>query len=154
MKKSELNTVLNSIQSKLYEFSYIILPDDLQAQQLVIDATTAFILKEQDWLNITDYEEDERKERSLVKFDVYKLVLKNIFEIGVRRFTQLSADTLVIDEQFKNFYELDVISRALLFLKHKTEISFNDILEITQMKKPEVLAKIYTSRQAVINAQM
>ena len=127
VKKTELNNVLNSLQTKFYEFAYIILPDDLNATQLVIDATTAFIIKEQDWLAITDYDgAEDSKERGLVKLDVYKLVLKNIFEIGIKRFSQIPNDALVIDEQFKNFYDLDVISRALLYLKHKTELSFSD----------------------------
>lgn len=58
MSMKYLESYLQKLNPELYRFAYALVPDDLQAEQLVIDALNALIIE--GVVDITAYKEDEQ----------------------------------------------------------------------------------------------
>jgi hypothetical protein len=152
MKKNELEKLLQDLSPKLYELAYVIIPDDLQASQVVIDSTQRFVIDEEEWIECLDTNGLNKVEESQVKKDVYRIVLKTIYQTGIRRYSQLAPKTFEEDNNNQNhqgFYTLDASLRACLYLKYKTDFNIEEMMEITGLKKHDLLAKLYSGQGAM-----
>lgn len=121
----------------------MLVPDDLQASQIVIDGVTAFVTSEKEWLHCMDVDGTEKMDLALLKRDIYKLVCKSLYQIGSKRSAQIP------NLKNQDFFSLDLSTRTLIYLKYKTDFTFEEILEIVNLAKPQALAKIYTGKEAI-----
>lgn len=121
----------------------MLVPDDLQASQIVIDGVTAFVAAEKAWLHCMDVQGTSKMDLALLRKDIYKLVCKSIYQIGSKRSAQIPPD------KEQNLLNIDIASRALIYLKYKTDFTFEETLEIVNLTKPMALAKLYTGKEAI-----
>lgn len=121
----------------------MLVPDDLQASQIVIDGVTAFVSAEKAWLHCMEVDEVERMDLALLRKDIYKLVCKSIYQIGSKRSVQIPMD------KNQDFFSLDIATRTLIYLKYKTDFTFEELLDIVNLTKSVALAKIYTGKEAI-----
>lgn len=121
----------------------MLVPDDLQASQIVIDGVTAFVVAEKEWLQCMEVDVEEKMDLALLKKDIYKLVCKSIYQIGCKRSTQIPT------EKNQDLFSLDVATRTMIYLKYKTDFTFEETLEIVNLAKPTALAKLYTGKEAI-----
>ena len=89
MKRMDFYHLLKPLTEKLYRIAFCLIPDDLQAEQLVIDSLNAYLIKDKKHiLALGDLEAMAKKDVPLKRRHAFKGILKYMGEIGVRRSTQ------------------------------------------------------------------
>lgn len=152
MKRTEFFQLVQPLTEKLYSMAYALVPDDLQAEQLVIDSMNAFLLKEKKSVLLKDVQIDSKKNSQLLRRNYYKSLLRYMCEIGVRRSNQLGDSSLAIDpEGFQAFFSLDPKIRFVMKLRFEGQFTVEEIEEIAQLPKYEVIEKLHNGRFLLLN---
>lgn len=147
MKRKEIFSLLSPLSEKLYRFAYTLIPDDLQAEQLVIDSFNAYILKERKKLISKEIDPNNKKDVQLQRRISFKGILQYMLEIGVRRSVQLSEQLKVSrPDGYGPYYSLEPKVRFVISLRYDAQFSVDEIEEIVQMPRYEVIEKIHNGR--------
>jgi hypothetical protein len=121
-----------------------LLPDDLQAQQLVIDAFTQCLLKEkQTWLAREWSSEDKKSQMQMRKLFL-KSMFRSMINLGLKRSTQIA--TPYEGREFKEFYHMDPLTRAVAWLRFQQGWPLDEIEKGLNLKRHQVIEKIHNSR--------
>lgn len=152
MKRKDFYQIALPLTEKLYRFAYTLIPDDLQAEQLVIDSINAYLLKESKSIMKRDVNMTSKKETQLIRRTYFKSILKYLCDIGVRRSLQLSEQMKVLrPKEFAPFYSLEPKVRFVISLRYEAQFSVEEIEEIVQMPRYEVIEKIHNGRFLLLN---
>lgn len=152
MKRKELYQLVVPLTDKLYRFAYNLIPDDLQAEQLVIDAVNAYLLKERKNIARKEIDLTSNKETQIVRRSVFKGLLRYLGDIGFRRSLQFSEQMQSMrPEEFAAFYSLDPKVRFVMALRYDARFTVEEIEEIVQMPRYEVIEKIHNGRFLLMN---
>jgi hypothetical protein len=152
MKRKEFYQIALPLTEKLYSFAYTLIPDDLQAEQLVIDSINACLIKERKNILKREVDISSRKETQLSRRTYFKSILRYLYEIGVRRSLQLSEQMKVNRlNEFAAFYLLEPKVRFVISLRYHGQFSVEEIEEIVQMPRYEVIEKIHNGRFLLLN---
>lgn len=113
------------------------LPDDLQAMQLLLDGISSLIAQ---------------KGPNLFRLDLDKLkieIIHSIFMLAKKRHHQLklSIQNPESQSQFSKFYKLGIEERAVVYLKDKRNFSLKSIEQITELTSAEIIYKLHTTRK-------
>jgi hypothetical protein len=132
---------------KLFSFAYALLPDVLQAQQLVIDAVALLVTERKAWVEETAkiMAAQEVATRSTL---LQRYLYRHIFLIGRTRAKQVA---ITPPPEFASFYALPVTSRAVLFLHHQTTWPIDDIDDILSLERPVLFAHLQQARHALLD---
>lgn len=141
VKIEDFEIYLKNLHPDLYSFSYILIPDDLQASQLIVDSLANVMLEKKSMveriLSKNDHNDEDLK---LLKSQIFKA----IFEIAKKRFHQIKS---AVDlENLDPFYHLEFEERATVFLKHRYKINIELICFITNMGHDELVAVLSRAR--------
>ena len=152
MKRKDFYQLALPLTEKLYRFAYTLIPDDLQAEQLVIDSINAYLLKERKSITKRELDMTSKKETQLIRRTYFKAILKHLSDIGVRRSLQLSEQMKVHrPKEFAAFYTLEPKVRFVITLRYEAQFSVEEIEEIVQMPRYEVIEKIHNGRFLLLN---
>jgi DNA-directed RNA polymerase specialized sigma24 family protein len=152
MKRKDFYQIALPLTEKLYRFAYTLIPDDLQAEQLVIDSINAYLLKERKSIMKREVDITSKKETQLLRRTYFKSILKHLCDIGVRRSLQLSEQMKVLrPKEFAPFYSLEPKVRFVISLRYEAQFSVEEIEEIVQMPRYEVIEKIHNGRFLLLN---
>lgn len=142
----DFKTFQKKITPELYSFAFALIPDDLQAMQIVIDANLAIAHGTPELLaELHAKEVDEeiyKKELNLFKTKIYK----EVFELSRRRAVQLSSSLRAPGP----YHKLSTVSKASLFLKHKAGLSLSEISEIMGLPTSSVSKEIIEAQEALL----
>jgi hypothetical protein len=134
VKFEQYKAFFNPLFPQLYALAYVLLPDDLQAQQLMIDAFTRHFHKKDIGFDGLDFLQDEtsaqRKRR-----EIFKILSKTFLELGQLRSKQMnvSAHPKEEDVSVGAFWELDLQSRFVLWMHLKQGVSLEELEKKYQM---------------------
>ena len=113
-----------------YQFAFAILPEELQAQQLVIDALGAFKI-----------EYSSNKKSFIDESEVKKNVFSHLYKIGNKRSIQLrdflTTETLSLNEQ--QFYDHSILQRSILFFHYRLKVEVSEMEQILNCSEHEIL---------------
>ena len=143
MKTEELQKYIQNLSPELYSFAYVLIPDDLQASQLMIDCVQSFLIQKKDLV--------EKMGQSKIKIiknllEETKLnIIKIVFELSRKRYQQLKISLSDI-EGHGGFFYLDFDEKAILYLKEKAGFDLNTIEFITSTTRVEILSYLYSAR--------
>jgi DNA-directed RNA polymerase specialized sigma24 family protein len=152
MKRKDFYQIALPLTEKLYRFAYTLIPDDLQAEQLVIDSINAYLLKERKSIMKREVDITSKKETQILRRTYFKSILKYLCDIGVRRSLQLSEQMKVLrPSEFAPFYTLEPKVRFVISLRYEAQFSVEEIEEIVQMPRYEVIEKIHNGRFLLLN---
>lgn len=152
MKRKDFYQIALPLTEKLYRFAYTLIPDDLQAEQLVIDSINAYLLKERKSIMKREVDMTSKKDTQLIRRTYFKSILKHLCDIGVRRSLQLSEQMKVLrPKEFAPFYSLEPKVRFVISLRYEAQFSVEEIEEIVQMPRYEVIEKIHNGRFLLLN---
>lgn len=147
MKRKDFYSIVLPLTDKLYRFAYTLIPDDLQAEQLVIDGLNAYILRERKSILKKEINLESKQETQLLRRTAFKGILRHMCEIGVRRSTQLIEQMKVGQpSEYTAFYSLDPKVRTVIGLRYDAQFTVEEIEEILQMPRYEVIEKIHNGR--------
>jgi hypothetical protein len=147
MKKLELEKFIQNLSTELYSFAFILIPDDLQATQLMIDSVSSFLILKKAMINRwSSFTEKEILENSTdIKIHLYK----SMYELSKKRYGQLSMSFKDFVDN-SGFFSLEFDDKAALFLKERTAFPLDVIEFILGQTKNEVVAHLYSARQHLI----
>ena len=143
MKNNELEIFIQTKSDALYSFAFVLIPDDLQASQLMIDSVARLLIQKKSsiayWSQLVGERDDIKKE-------VMLNLLAATFEIARKRYGQLKMglqDELKMND---DFYLLDLEAKAILYLRERENLEIIDVEFVTNMSKHEITAHLYSSR--------
>lgn len=152
MKRKDFYQLALPLSDKLYRFAFTLIPDDLQAEQLVIDSLNAFLLKEKKDILKREVNLSSKKDSQIVRRNYFKGILRYMCDIGTRRSIQLGEQMKVLrPEEYTAFYSLDPKVRFVISLRYEAQFSVEEIEEIVQMPRYEVIEKIHNGRFLLLN---
>lgn len=153
MKRKDFYQLLHLVKDKLYRIAANLIPDDLQAEQLVIDSLNAYLIKEKKKiLAARGFETLTKKDIQLQRRFYFKGILKYMSEIGVRRSYQLSDQIkLSRPSDFQPFYALAPKVRLVISLRYDFQFTVDEIEDITGFARYEVIEKLHNGRFLLMN---
>jgi hypothetical protein len=144
VRKKDLFTLIQPLLPKCHSLAMSLLPDDLQAQQLIVDSFTQCLLKEKSlWLD-RDWDESDKKDQLHLRRLMLKSWIKVMVHLGMRRATQLQIRYEGVEQ--REFYQLDASTRVVAWLKYDQGWSISEIESTLGLKKFEVIEKVHNSR--------
>ncbi len=148
MKTIELEKYIQNLSTDLYSFAFILIPDDLQATQLMIDSVSAFMIKNKalidKWKSAT---EEEVVTHSM---DIRIHLYKAMYDLSKKRYNQLRLSFKDIEDN-SGFFSLAFDDKAVLFLQERTEFELELIEFILGKTRGEVLAHLYSARMTMVS---
>jgi hypothetical protein len=147
MKRKEFYKVLTPLTDKLYTLAFSLLPDDLQAEQLVIDSVNAYLFKEKKWIHNKELKGEEKKELTVLRKTIFKGIIKYLGDIGVRRSIQLTELMKNhLHPPYESFFSLEPKSRLIIRLRFDNFFSVDEIADMLELPRYEVIEKIHNAR--------
>jgi hypothetical protein len=141
VKKKEFETYLHHYHPELFSFAFSLVPDDLQAEQIVIDSVANVLVSEKDFIQeLLDQPflvENSKRNND----ELFKKLLHAAYMLGEKRFYQIG-DSLQTSEKkrsFAAFYRLCVLDKAVLYLNYKLNFKAEDIAIVTGGSKLDVI---------------
>lgn len=143
MKIEELQKYIQNLSPELYSFAYVLIPDDLQASQLMIDCVQSFLIQKKTLIDKMGTSKNKILRNLL---DETKLnLLKIVFDLSRKRYQQLKMSLRDV-EQGGGFFALEFDEKAVLYLKEKANLDLDGIEFITSKTRSEVLSHLYAAR--------
>ncbi len=153
MKRMDFYQLIKPLTDKFYRMAFNLIPDDLQAEQLVVDSLNAYLIKEKKFiLNLPEFSDLSKKELQLKRRQCFKGMLKYMSEIGVRRASQLKGQMLQArPAEFDLFYKLEPKVRLVIALRYDFLFTVEEIEDILSIPRYEVIEKIHNGRFLLMN---
>ena len=148
MKTIELEKLIKNLSTDLYSFAYILIPDDLQATQLMIDSVSAFIIQNKSLID--KWSSTNESELVHNSNDIKNYLYKSMYELSKKRYNQIRTSLKAIEDS-SGFFSLDFDDKVCLFLKEKTDFELDKIEFILGQTRTEVLAHLYSARLKMVN---
>lgn len=153
VKVSYLQELVENLTPEFYQFSFVLLPDDLQAKQLTLDSLSVYLTEItpeeiKDLLSRGD-DEDSLLLEEEVKLQLFQL----IYKIGSKRLEQLgqSLNPIEFDRaEFKAFFKLSLAERAVLYLRHIEDCNPHQVGTIMSDTSAQALATLSSSRDKLL----
>jgi hypothetical protein len=127
MKKTQLEQLSKSLIPRWYAFAFTLIADELMAEQLVSDALTYSLLKEQDeWREFV-------QDKKINKHQVFKLLLPAIYKLACKRSAHGK-----IQKQQHAFFNLDLNVKAVLYAKYKLGYNQKQMQVMFELSLPQI----------------
>jgi len=157
VKKGNPISFLEDLISQAFPLCYVILPDDLQAHQVTIDAFTSFSLQETEAIKSLYKAESKADENEVknIKEQIRQLYFSRIYHLALRRFYQIKGSLILNSNvNFFKFYNLDVKTRVVVFFKHKMKFSFDQIEKIMNLSRTDIINKLNLGRDEILGPEI
>ena len=148
MKTIDLEKYIQNLSTDLYSFAFILIPDDLQATQLMIDSVSAFMIKNK--VLVDKWKSAKEGEVLAHSQDIRIHLYKAMYELSKKRYSQLRLSFKEIEDS-SGFFSLAFDDKAVLFLQERTEFSLELIEFILGKTRGEVLAHLYSARMTMVS---
>lgn len=143
MKNEELQKYIQNLSPELYSFSYILIPDVLQASQLMIDCVQSFLIQKKELVEKMSLSKNKIIENLLEETKLN--IIKIVYELSRKRYQQLKISLSDV-EGHGGFFSLEFDEKAILYLKEKANFDLDTIEFITSSSRSEVLSYLYSAR--------
>ncbi|MBY0414349.1 MAG: hypothetical protein K2Q18_09295 [Bdellovibrionales bacterium] len=147
MKKLDLEKFIQNLSTDLYSFAFILIPDDLQATQLMIDAVSTFLIQKKSL--IAKWSSFNKEELLGHGHDIKIHLYKSMYELSKKRYSQLRLSFKDFEEN-SGYFSLEFDDKAALFLKERTNFSVDVIEFILGQSHNEVIAHLYSARRHLL----
>lgn len=152
MKKTELESLINSIIPKLYSFAYAMIQDEEQAEQLIVDSYSVFLVREKHFISEYEFNNSKKDTVSIKRYLLLNMI-REIFKLGTQRSSQLKSLKSVAHNEYDSFYKLNSTQRAVLLLKENLKFSIEVIQEALSIEKHQVIEQLYNSRHKLLEIE-
>ena len=148
MRNNRLGIFLKDLNPELFSFAHALISDDLQVQQLVVDAV--HLLAVEEWELMFDFLSLKQNNGECILLQLKKTAYKSIFNMAKRRSEQLKGSLRGM-VKYAPFFLLDINQRAIVFLKHKTKYGFEFIEEVTAKDRHQIIEILNHSRDMLLS---
>ena len=150
MNKELLEESLRDFYPAIYSFSFALVPEILQSEQICLDAAELLFLKQK--LLLEEFLAVESKgEESRLLQELKRYYFKHVWELGIKRFDQLKGSLETAEDYPKEaFFHIGVFARGVLFLKTRSKFDLDDIEFISAHDRYEILSYLAKSRNYLL----
>lgn len=149
VRKKDFFALVQPLQPRIHSLAICLLPDDLQAQQLVIDAFTLCLLKEKNiWLMRDSEDMQDRRKLMIMRKQFLRSWIAALVDLGGKRAAHLqgSLPHSEVATEHPIFYSLELRTRAVAWLRFRQGWGMEEVMRTLGMKRYEVLEKIHNAR--------
>ncbi len=146
MKTSDLEIIIKNLAPELYGYAYILIPDDLQAGQLIIDATQNFVLNKKFFIDKILNEEVSKE----VTTEIQLRLFQAIYDIAKKRFHQIKLSFGKAEDKTNFFLSLDFEEKSMLYLRIRAMLEINQIEMIMNQDRSMIIAFLTDARMKMI----
>jgi hypothetical protein len=156
MPDQMFNNFLNSITDQLYSFSYTLIPDTLQSEQIVLDSLSSLFVDINKQSGSVSLDNISLNYKEIIKLEDFTFIRLILFE-KVYSLCKLRRDHLInsiykLNEKNKEVvFTLDIKSRAALYLKHRLNLSYSKVSSVMNLNKFEVISIINNARYELLD---
>lgn len=143
MKIEELQKYIQNLSPELYSFAYVLIPDDLQASQLMIDCVQSFLIQKKALIDKMSQTKVKAPKNLLEESKLH--LLNIVFDLSRKRYQQLRMSFKDV-EQSGGFFALEFDEKAVLYLKDKAAFDLDKIEFVCSKTRSEVLSHLYAAR--------
>ncbi len=149
MNRTEILILTDSLIPRLNGFCYALTANEEQAEQLLIDAFTVYILQEKSFLAINQVDFNDKVDRHRAKKLLLKELLASCFEMACKK--NLSPINLknVASENI-DFFKLSYLQRAVMYLKEVAEYSISELQEIFGLQRHQIIEAYYNAKHGLL----
>jgi hypothetical protein len=146
MKTSDLEIIIKNLAPELYGYAYILIPDDLQAGQLIIDATQNFLLSKKFFIDKILHHEVSKEVTNEVQLRLFHA----IYDIAKKRFQQIKMSFDLDDNTNNYFLSLEFDEKSMLYLRVRALLDVEQIEMIMHKDRSVILAFLSDARMKMI----
>ena len=146
MKTSDLEIIIKNLAPELYGYAYILIPDDLQAGQLIIDATQNFLLRKKFFIDKILQSEASNE----VVNEVQLRLLQAVYEIAKKRYHQIKMSFDSSENLNNYFLSLEFEEKSMLYLRVRALLEVDQIEMIMSKDRSVILAFLSDARMKMI----
>jgi hypothetical protein len=146
MKTSDLEIIIKNLAPELYGYAYVLIPDDLQAGQLIIDAAQNFLLRKKSYIDKILLSEVNKK----VTDDIQLRLFQVIYEIAKKRFHQIKMSFNLPADKSNFFLSLEFEEKSMLYLRVRATLAIEEIEMIMNKDRASIVAFLSDSRMKMI----
>jgi len=151
MEKRQLIHAINALMPKTYGFAYAMSGDDLQAEQLVLDAYTVLLMDNEDYFGDEEFDLSQRNSRQNFNRFLLKELCAEVYHLAMKRAHMYRKNIHHVPSEYIAFHRLDVRNRALLYLKEVLNFSVVELQETLAMSRAQVIEVFYNASHEIIN---
>ncbi len=154
MQKNELDFLLEKITPKLFNFTYGLTGEELSAEQLILDSYTVFLMENKDFLSSQDYDSSDRLDRNRVTKFLYREMVREVFDLGVKRAHQYNLGGHELQNpEFKDYFQVSIKKRAVLFLKEVEGFTITELQEVFTLDRYQVVELYHNAKHEVLGTK-
>lgn len=146
MKTSDLEIIVKNLAPELYGYAYILIPDDLQAGQLIIDATQNFLLRKKFFIDKILLSETTKEVSNEVQLRLFQAV----YEIAKKRFHQIKMSFNLPENENNFFLCLEFEEKSMLYLRVRAMLEIDQIEMVMSKDRAVILAFLSDARMKMI----
>ena len=149
MNKKRLTEYFKELYPAIYSFSFTLVPEGLQAEQICLDALELLMVEEKKMMDQIVFSSPQEAPQLLQQ--LRRNYFKHICYLGVKRFDHLKGSLEVKAHRPQgDFFTLSVLQRGVLFLKTRLKFDLGDIEFITGSDRYEVLSHLAKARDGLL----
>lgn len=146
MKTSDLEIIIKNLAPELYGYAYILIPDDLQAGQLIIDATQNFLMRKKFFIDKMLQSEVTKEASNEVQLRLFQA----IYEIAKKRFHQIRMSFNLPENENNFFLSLEFEEKSMLYLRIRAKLEIDQIEMVMSKDRAVILAFLSDARMKMI----
>ena len=144
MDLKKLEKLLQKDIPLLYQFAIALVPDKTAATEVLQNALQVLLVEGIDL--VENYSHHQRKEQ---KQAIEKYLYGKIFELG-KRVRDTKKNKKPLYKFYPEFYRLPLEQRGILFLKHKTAFNYDDLEEVVNLFRHEIISHLFDARDKML----
>ena len=146
MDLRKLEKLLQEDIPLLYQFAVALVPDKAKATKLFQNAIQALLVESIDL--VENYCHHQKKEQ---RQSIEKYLYGKIFELG-KRIRDIKKNKKPLLKIYPEFYHLSLEQRGILFLKHKTSFNYDELEEVVNLFRHEIIAHLFDARDKMLES--
>lgn len=148
MDNNTLENIVSPLIDKLYSLSYAIVPNELESEQLLVDAYTRFVVKDKEFILDTQIEDGFDK-NSFMDFCLSRLI-QEIFSLAKKRNSSFLYSKKKSLDEFNVFYTLNLDSRVVIHLNTVLGFDENKIAQTLLIERHEIVKMMFMAKNELL----
>ena len=144
MDSKRLEELLEKDIPSLYQFAIALVPDKAAAGELLRSALQVLLVEGADLVENYCHHPKKQQRQSIEKY-----LYGKIFELG-KRIRDSGRNKKPLYKFYPEFYRLPLEQRGILFLKHKTSFDYDDLEEVINLFRHEIISHLFDARDKML----
>lgn len=135
MKKEELSKITKPLLNRFIKFSCELTDSNVNRVKIIEKSWVNFLIEEKELI----FSIESKKELVQYRSEAFRILLRNIFEAAIQN-THKSKE---------EFYNVELISRAVIFLKDEMNLNYEDLEFIVSLDSKKIMEFYFNGKRSL-----